>query len=189
MPTTPLAPEPFDVEDVIGRVKEAIRQSNLAMPDSPTDLVVTALDLTLKVVTELGAGVQARFKVPWIGLELGAHTGRQWSTTNQIEISLEPPIAYGEAQGLLVADLGSDLARAISMVRSGIAAAAEGEPVFLLKNATVEIEFGVTRSGGLSLVATADAANASTQLLSLKLGRPRRPIGKPLVADTIAEAG
>jgi hypothetical protein len=69
-------------------------------------------------------------------------------------------------------DLDSDLLQAITMVRASVAAAAAEEPKFELKGATVEISFGVTDSGGLSLIAKADATSDTTQTLRLALGGP-----------------
>jgi len=169
-----MADELIDVEELVGRVKAAIRSAELSTTPNPTDVVVTQVDLTLRVVRDLEAGVEARWKVPWIGLDLGAHRSRKWSSTNTIELSLVPPpprklLGKGEPPML---DLDADLRDAIGMVRATVAAAAVGEPVFELKGSSVEMGFGVTDTGGLSLIAKAEASRDTTQTLKLKLGGP-----------------
>jgi len=172
-------PEPMlDAEDVIGKVKSAIKAANLSTSESTTDVFIVEVVVTLKVVRDLEAGGEARWKVPVIGLELGAHKGRKWSTSNIIELTLTPPRpAAGEAQSLVpTVDLESDLPRAIRMVRATVVAAARDEPVFELRESTVEIAFGVTVTGGLSLVAKAEATADTTNTLKLTLSGPQRPL-------------
>jgi hypothetical protein len=163
----------IDVEKLVARVKSAIRASDLSTRPSTNDVVVNAVDLTLKVVRDLEAGGEAKWKVPFIGLELGAHGSRKWSSTNTLAISFVPPRPRAVLGGApQVMDLDSDLLQAITMVRASVAAAAAEEPKFELKGATVEISFGVTDSGGLSLIAKADATSDTTQTLRLALGGP-----------------
>lgn len=64
---------------------------------------------------------------------------------------------------------------AIQMVRASVRAAVAGEPRFELRGANVEIAFGITASGGISLIAKAEASSDTTQTLKLTLDGPSHP--------------
>jgi len=164
----------FDVKDIVGQVKAAITAANLSTEPSATDISVTEVDLTLKVVRDLEAGVDATWKVPFLNLDLSVKGGKKWSTTNTVEMKLVPPKpAQPKAEAVAPQiDVESELARAIQLVRTSVAAASTGTPLFDLKAASVELTFAVSDSGELSLVAKADADKDTTQTLSLTLGGP-----------------
>lgn len=80
-----------DIDDVVARVKYAIRAANLSTHVSPGDVVVREMVLILKIVQDLEAGAEARWKVPIINLELGGHANKKWSVANTVELTLVPP--------------------------------------------------------------------------------------------------
>jgi hypothetical protein len=160
----------FSIEQVITQVKDAVRRANVA-PRDTTTLAITQLTVTLEVVQEFIGGANATFKVPVIGLDAGAKATYERSATSTITLNLEaPPLVQGSAQGLVPkVSISDDLVEAINVIRAGILAGATGTPKFEPKASTVELAFGVTKEGGLSLVASADRSKTTTNTLTLTL--------------------
>jgi hypothetical protein len=178
-----------DVEEVIQQVKQSIVNANLS-DESDNDLVVTEVDLKLSVVRKLEAGLDAKWQVPVINKEIGAKASRSWSSTNTVEIVLKPPDIAGTAQSLSAKiDIGQDLANAIVLIRSAVQAGATGQPPFGLNKATVELAFGVSNDGSITLLATGEAEKSTTNTLKLSLGPPthRTPVNK--VASSATDTG
>lgn len=158
-----------DVEQVIQQVKRAIVDANLSKPHG--DLIVTRVGLQLSVVRKRGGGIDATWQVPVINKDVGGEWERKWTSSNTIDIALKPPDIAGAAQGLMP-DISSELAVAIALIRSTVKAGAEGQPPFELGEGTVELIFGVSSDGSITLLGKGEAGKATSSTLKLSLGSP-----------------
>ena len=160
----------YSIEQVVTQVKDAVRRANVA-PRDATTLAITKLAITLEVIQEISGGGNATFRVPVIGLDAGAKATYERSVTSTISLELEaPPVVQGSAQGLVPKlSISDDLVDAIKVIRAGMFAGATGEPKFEPGQSTVVLAFGVTKDGGISLVATADRSKTMTNTLTLTL--------------------
>lgn len=157
------------VEQVIGQVKEAIRTANVGADEE--DLVVTSIEVELKVLKSIVGGVEWEWKVPIIGLTLKGGATLTQADTETVSLKLVPPPPMkGEASLLEADEIADDVVRAVSIIRAGIARAKKDEPIFGLGEASFELEFGVTAEGKLSLVAVAEGKREATNKLKLSLG-------------------
>jgi hypothetical protein len=165
----------FGIEQVIAQVKDAVKRANV-VPRDATSLAITKLTVTLQVVQDLSGGANATFKVPVIGLDVGGKATYDRSATSTITLNLvAPPPVQGTVQGLVPKiSISDDLVEAIAVIRAGMLAGAIGAPAFEPGESTVEISFGVTVAGGISLVAAADRSKTTTQTLILTLA-PNKP--------------
>ena len=155
-----------DVEVVVQQVKQAIIQAHVSGPDD--DLVVTKVGLQLGNVSVRGAGIDAKLQIPVINKDVGGGWKTEWTSANTVDISLKPPKIAGKVHGLKE-DLISDLARAIVVIRSAVRAGASGQPSFELDEATVELAFGVSNNGSITLLAKGEAGKTTTNTLKLVL--------------------
>lgn len=157
------------VEQVIGQVKEAIGRANIGADQE--DLVVTSIEVELKVLKSVVGGTEWEWTVPIIGLTLKGGAKVTQADTETISLKLVPPPAKEAVKSLLEAEeIQDDVVRAVSIIRAGIARAKAGEPVFGLGEATFQLEFGVNAEGQLSLVAVAEGTHEATNTLKLTLG-------------------
>lgn len=160
------------IEDIIDRVKAAIRAANIG--HGGESLAVTALELTLRVCKVRVAGGAVEWKVPIIGLTFkgGAKLTQEDVDTLTVKLVPPPPDVEEAREGLLTGKrIEEELAHAIANIRRAIMRAAQGEPVFELGDASVEIEFAVTKEGTLSLIAAPEAKNEVTHTMKLSLGK------------------
>lgn len=184
-PITEVPPKP--IADVIAQVKQAIGAADL----DKSHIVVTKLDLTLKVVHGLTAGVDAKWMVPVVGSDLGVTASDSWSATNVIAVHLKPrPPQPSEAGELMLGwafvrpSIPQELTAAIEMINTAL----EGTQDFNLQGASIMLSFGVTKDGSLSLVASGKLSDATTHTLTVTFGpRPASsdhgvtPVGQPAV--------
>jgi len=108
------------------------------------------------------------FHVPFIGTEFAVGASRTQRDTHTIDITLVPPVqpSPGAARG----DIRDVLVEAIRRVRQTVASASEGEDPWHLSTARVDISFGVTREGTISVTAEGGMTGETTNTLRLSLG-------------------
>jgi len=90
--------------------------------------------------------------------------------THRIDIGMVPP-DLADRPEVRDVDLGSVLVEAINTVRTAVASAATGDDPFTLTESSVNISFGVTAEGTISLGVDGGLTNELTH--SLKLGLTR----------------
>jgi hypothetical protein len=152
---------------LISAVKDAVRQSGISRASDERDLQVASVQLTLHVVATETAGGSLSFRVPVIGMKLLAGTSVVRQNTHTIDMTLTPPPEPGyQVRGGDVADV---LADAITTIRSTLATAAAGDDPWLLEHSTIEISFGVTKTGQISLGIDSELSSEHTQKLRLTL--------------------
>lgn len=152
-------------DELIAVIKNSLESAGV----SPSaDLRVASVQLILKVVaiTTIGGGLS--FRVPVLGtqMSLGARLTRQ--DTHSLDITLKPP-ARPASHELRDSDVEEVLVDAITTMRAVISSAAEGDDPWVLEVGTVDITFGVTDEGTISLIFEGELANEITHTLRLGL--------------------
>jgi hypothetical protein len=129
---------------------------------------VASVQLILEVVASKTAGGGLDFRVPFIGMKLSLGAKVTKKDTHTIDIALVPPedrdtrqVRGGEVEDVLV--------NAIATVRDVMTKAAEGDDPWVLSAGTIDIYFGITQTGTISLGVNGELANELTQTLRLGL--------------------
>jgi hypothetical protein len=161
--------EEVSAEAVVAVVKRSIERGNLAPAAEHSNLQVTAVDIELKVVTSRSLGGGLHFRVPVLGADVSMRGKSTRARTQTISITLVPP-GIGTGHEIRDGDVEEALVEAVATVRRLMAAAAYGESPWLLGSGMVELEFGVTMSGGLVLGFESDRSDESSNKLKLTLG-------------------
>ena len=160
--------EGVPVDELISIVKESIKQAGVSRTSETTDLRVGSVQLILAVVASKVAGGSLNFRVPFIGMKLSAGAKATKKNTHIIDIALVPPeeragrqVRGGEVEDALV--------NAIATIRDVMAAAAQGDDPWVLSAGNVDISFGITRTGTISLGVDGELTDELTQTLRLGL--------------------
>ena len=160
--------EGVPVEELITTVKEGLRHAGVSRSSSQGDLQVESVQLVLQAVASKTAGGEVDFRVPFIGMKLRAGTKVTRQDTNTIDITLVPPdrptrrVRSGNVEDALV--------DAITTIRTAMARAAAGPDPWILSVGVIDISFGVTKEGSISLGANGELVNEVKQTLRLRLG-------------------
>jgi Trypsin-co-occurring domain 2 len=155
------------VEDLITTLKEAVKRAGVSSSSSGSDLRVESVQLVLRALASKTAGAELDFRIPFIGMRLRAGTKVTGQDTHTIDMTLKPPDRPTRTvRGDGVEDA---LVDAIMTIRTAMAHAAAGDPPWMLSAGTVDITFGVTRAGSISLGADGELADEVTHKLRLRL--------------------
>jgi Trypsin-co-occurring domain 2 len=158
------------VETLIDAVKQAVKRAGVSRSSSQGDLRVESVQLVLQAIASKAAGGALDFRIPFIGMKLRAGTKVTGQDTQTIDMTLKPP-----AQPTRVVRSGNvedALVDAIVTIRTAMAQAAAGDDPWFLSDGTVDITFGVTKEGSISLGADGELANEVKQTLRLSLAPP-----------------
>jgi Trypsin-co-occurring domain 2 len=155
------------VEALIDTVKEAVKRAGVSRSSSQGDLRVESVQLVLRALVSKSAGGALDFRIPFIGMKLRAGTKVTGQDTQTIDITLKPPDRPTRAvRGSNVEDA---LVEAIVTIRQAMAHAAAGDDPWALSAGIVDISFGVTKTGSISVGADGELADEVTQKLQLRL--------------------
>jgi hypothetical protein len=155
------------VEELITTVKEGLKRAGVSRSSSQGDLRVESVQLVLQALASKTAGGELDFRIPFIGMKLRAGTKVTGEDTNTIDITLKPPDQpTRRVRGGNVADA---LVDAITTIRTAMARAAAGPDPWDLSVGIVDISFGVSKEGSISLGANGELANEVKQTLRLRL--------------------
>ena len=155
------------VEVLIDTVKEALKRAGVSRSSSQRDMGVESVQLVLQALASKTAGGALDFRVPFIGMKLRAGTKVTDKSTHTISMNLKPPdqptrkVRGGNVEDTLV--------NAIMTIRSAMTHAAAGPDPWVLSAGTVNITFGVTKAGSISVGANGELANEVTHTLRLSL--------------------
>lgn len=152
-------------DELITIVKNSLERVDV----SPAgDLRVVSVQLILRVVaiTTVGGGISIRVPVLGMQMRIGARTTRQ--DTHILDITLKPP-TQPTSRELRDGDVEEVLVDAITTVRAVIKSAAQGQDPWVLDASTLDITFGVTDQGSISLGFEGELANEFTHTLRLGL--------------------
>jgi hypothetical protein len=171
--------EGMAVDEVIGEVKDALIEAGVTGANHVAGLRVASIRLILKVVATQAAGGRVNFHVPFIGTEFAVGASRRQENTHSIDITLAPP-GQTESPGVRSGSFQGVLVEAVGRVRQTIASAADGKDPWYLTDATVDISFGVTKEGTISVGAEGSLTSETTNTLRLTLS-PDLQRSAPLV--------
>jgi hypothetical protein len=120
------------------------------------------------VVARTTVGGSLSFRVPFIGMTLSAGTKITKQDTHTIDMTLAPPeeTTGREVRG---GDFENALVDAITTIRETMSRAAEGDDPWVLSAGTVDLSFGITDTGTISLGIDGELASEVTQTLRLGL--------------------
>ena len=155
------------VEELITTVKAGLRQAGVSHSASQGDLRVESVELVLQALASKAAGGELDFRIPFIGMKLRAGTKVTSQDTNTIDMTLKPP--GKPARRVRGGNVERALVDAITTIRTAMAQAASGPDPWDLSAAVVDISFGVTKEGSISLGANGELANEVTQTLRLRV--------------------
>lgn len=165
------------VDELVTSIKNAIKLANVSVTAPDRDLAVTSVYLKLNTVATASAGGGLDFRVPFIGLQLKASAAVTRQNTHVIEMTLVPeggPVI--ETRGTPTEDI---LVEAIETVRHVMARAADGDDPFILQDSAVELSFGVTSDGSISLGIDGELSNETTHTLRVTIARPAHQDQRP----------
>jgi len=156
------------IQELIETIKQAIKTANISSIDLDRDLRVGSVQLTLNVVAihSLGGGLD--FRIPFIGMQVKVGSKLTKKDTHRIDISMVPPDLTDRPEVRDV-DFGSVFVEAINTIRKAVTCAATGDDPFTLTESSVNISFGVTAEGTISLGVDGGLTNELTHTLKLGL--------------------
>ncbi|GGO18687.1 trypco2 family protein [Micromonospora parathelypteridis] len=156
------------VEELVSAVKNAVKQAGISTTDEGRDLRVGSVQLILSAVatTKLGGGVD--FRVPVIGwkVKVGGSHSRQRTHTIDITLVAED---LQDRHELRDGGVEATLVDAITTIRAVVAAGTGGDDPLVLKAGTVELVFGVTDQGTISVGAEGELTDEVTNTLRIEL--------------------
>lgn len=156
------------VQELVSAVKNAVRQAGISTTDVAKDLRVGSIQLTLRaiVTTKLGGGLD--FRVPVIGWNVKVGGSRSRQMTHTIDITLVPEERQNEYE-LRDGSVEDTLVEAITTIRDAVAAGTEGDDPMVLKSSTVELVFGITDQGTISVGVEGELTDEVTNTLKIEL--------------------
>jgi hypothetical protein len=155
------------VDELIAKVKDALIEAGVTSANHRAGLRVRSVQLILEVIATGAIGGRLNFHVPFFGTEFAVGGRRTQRDTHTIDITLVPSAqpSPGAARG----GIRDVLVEAIRRVRQTVASASEGEDPWCLSTATVDISFGVTKDGTISVTAESGMTSETTNTLRLSL--------------------
>ncbi|WP_300607512.1 trypco2 family protein [Trebonia sp.] len=157
------------VDALIAEVKNALVLAGVTNANPAADLRVSSVQLILNVVATTTDGVKVNFRVPFIGADVGIGSTHTQHDTHTIDITLVPPSQLTSRAARSSGDFPRVLVAAIGRVRQTVVSAAGGEDPWALSTATVDISFGVTRDGSISVGVEGGMTSETTNTLRLTL--------------------
>ena len=155
------------VETLIDTLKDAVRRAGASSSAGQGDLRVESVQISLHALASKAAGGVLDIRIPFIGMKLRAGTEVTGQDTHRIDMTLKPPDRPTRAvRGGNVEDT---LVDAIVTIRKAMTHAAIGQDPWDLSDGTVDISFGVTKTGSISVGADGELTNEVTHTLRLRL--------------------
>lgn len=155
------------VDELITTVKEGLRRAGVSRSSNQSDLQVESVELILQALASKTAGGELDFRIPFIGMKLRAGTKVTGQDTNTIDITLKPPAQ--PTRTVRGGNVEDALVDAITTIRTAMARAAAGPDPWYLSAGVIDISFGVTKEGSISLGANGELVNEVKQTLRLRL--------------------
>ncbi|KOX08660.1 trypco2 family protein [Micromonospora profundi] len=156
------------VDELVSAVQNAVKRAGISSTDADRDLRVASVQLTLSAVatTKLGGGLD--FRVPVIGWKVKVGVSHSRQRTHTIDITLVPEDLVGQHE-VRDAAVEETLVDAITAIRAAVAAGTRGDDPLVLKAGTVELVFGITDEGTISVGAEGELTDEVTNTLRIEL--------------------
>jgi hypothetical protein len=161
--------EGVPVTSLIAEIKKAVIMAGVTDANPQRDLRVESVQLILEAVATQAAGGKVSFRVPFIGTELSVGVKQTRQDTHTIEITLVPPDHLTTGAVLSGTDVQDALVEAIRTIRTTMLSAAGGRDPWVLSDGVVDLSFGVTKEGMISVGVEGELTNEATNTLRLKL--------------------
>lgn len=155
------------VEALIDTVKEAVKRAGMSNSASESDLRIESVQISLHTLATKATGGALDIRVPFIGMKLRAGTKVTGQDTHKIDMTLKPPAR--PARAVRGSNVEDTLVDAIVTIRKAMTHAAIGKDPWDLSAGTVDISFGITKTGSISIGADGELANELTHTLRLRL--------------------
>jgi hypothetical protein len=135
-----------------------------------SDLRVESVQLVLQAqaLATKAAGGALDFRIPFIGMKLRAGTKITGKDTHRIDITLKPP--DWPIRAVRGGNIEDALVDAIVTIRKAMVHAEARDDPWALSAGIVDISFGVTKAGSISVGAEGEFANANEVRHTLRLG-------------------
>jgi Trypsin-co-occurring domain 2 len=156
------------VTSLVAEIKDALVTAGVTRANPALDLRVDSVQLILEVVATKAGGGRLSLRVPFIGTELSVGGKLARHDAHTIDIILKPP-DQAAAGGVHGPDVQKTLVEAIRTIRMTMLSAAEGKDPWVLSAGSVDISFGVTKDGVISIGAEGELTSEATNTLRLKL--------------------
>lgn len=162
------------VTSLIEAVKSAVRTADISAAKTDRDLRVAGLELTLQAVatTDLGGAIEFRLPIVGTPFKIGSKTVRRRTHTLRVELTADDLPRY-EVRG--DPEVEEVLVEAIESIRHVMAAAGGGDDPMSLRAGSVELVFGVTEQGTVTLGANGELTDEITHTLKLDFTPAERP--------------
>ena len=156
--------EGMPVDSLVATVKAAVRRAGVSRSVGQDDLAIKSVQLTLYAFSSGSAGGELDLRVPLIGVRVAGGASIANKDMHTIDMVLKPGPPRREVRGGNVDEV---LVNAIRTIRRTVALAAAGDDPWTLSASTVDISFGVTRSGSISLGARGEGVSEHRQTLRI----------------------
>jgi Trypsin-co-occurring domain 2 len=171
--TVKITDQGVPIDNLISTVKASVTRAGVSRSSPTQDLSIASVQLILNVVASSTTGGGLDFCVPFIGMKLSIGTKVTKEDTHTIDITLVPPdqdsIPVRGGEG--IEDV---LVEAVAAIRAVTSKAAEGNDPWFLADGTIDISFGITQTGNISLGVDGELSGKLTNTLRLKLAAIRQ---------------
>ncbi|MFB3764053.1 MAG: trypco2 family protein [Methanotrichaceae archaeon] len=154
--------EGLSIADTIIKVKEAIKS---AQTGNGYNFEIDKLELTLKAIAGEDAGGEFNVKIPFIDTKVGISGKYANKDAQIINITLIPEKKKEKREW----NIKDNLVKAMAIINEGVGKAAQGEPQFGLKDASVELNFVVDKNGEVAFVVKGGLQSEITNTVKLYL--------------------
>jgi hypothetical protein len=155
------------VGSLIAAVKQAVKNAGVSQSSVSQDLEVASVQLVLQALMSKTAGGTLDFRIPFIGMKIRTGAKVTSSDTHTITITLVPPAR--PRRTVRSGNVEQTLVEAITTIRQTITEAAAGDDPWVLSDSVIDLAFGITRNGSISVGADGELSGEVTQTLKLTL--------------------
>lgn len=135
----------FPLADVITQVKKELAAVQNT-PGQTLGLVLQSVQVNFAITQTTDVNGKVAIGVPIIGADLGANGERKAEDSSSLTVELEPPSASITMSGVDISQFG--ITQAVLATRHQLAAGLNDEPKLAPKKASIQLKFGITRTGG-----------------------------------------
>ncbi len=161
--------ETVDVDELIAAIKRGVSDAGLSIETRDRDLRITTIRLKLEVVAESSQGGSLRFRLPIIGFEGRAGAQVTSRSVHTIALALEPQDKSARSGVRAGDNVATAIVDAVKTVRQTMRLAQGGADPWLLRSGKVDIQFGVTAEGSISLGLDSTRSSQHANTLTIEI--------------------
>lgn len=137
--------ESFPLADVITQIKKELAAVQNT-PGQQIGIPLQSVQVNFALTQTTDANGKVAIGVPIISADLGGNGEKKVENSSTLTVELDPPTAGIVMSGIDSSNFG--LTQAILDVRRQLASGLNNEPKLVPKKVTIQLKFGVTRTGG-----------------------------------------